>query len=79
MPASAAASLSLVSAAWAEEAWAHVLCSCSRDADGQSAGAQHLHEVLDEQGEGENGDMRSLDQLAPRLQLADALLVVRPC
>lgn len=39
-------------------------------------GAQHLHEVLDESGEGKNEDMRSLDQLAPRLQLADAILVV---
>lgn len=39
-------------------------------------GAQHLHEVLDESGEGENEGMRSLDQLAPRLQLADAILEV---
>ena len=35
-----------------------------------------MHEVLDARGEDENEDVRSLDQLAPRLQLADAVLMV---
>jgi hypothetical protein len=41
--------------------------------------AQHMHEALDARGGDENEDARSnsLDQLAPRLQLADAVLAVR--
>ncbi|KAK9821741.1 hypothetical protein WJX81_001109 [Elliptochloris bilobata] len=35
----------------------------------------HMHDALDEHGEGENEDVRSLDQIGPRLQLADAILM----